>query len=196
VRIRLSLLLVVGVLVGGLAAPTVAAGPLPSGLGTMAATSFSAVGDGPVEGWYWMRSANYADSGTWRFENFDRDLLTSSQPLYLFITPLVTQGASGGAGWNARIRVKVTLTCPTSTGTLIDSKITTMNPFPLKTTASTGGVGYQNFASVTVSKSKFKCDNGLLKVVITRDPTYKSSGYRPHVAVQEAAVTAYWFKAP
>jgi hypothetical protein len=195
-RYRLSLLLVLGTLVFALAAPAASAGPLPSGLGSMAASSFTPVGDGPIDGWYWMRSSAYSDSGTWRFDSFDRDVLTSSQPLHLVITPLVTQAASGGAGWNARIRVKVLLTCGTSTGTLADAKITTRNPFPLRTTASSGGVGYQNFASLTVSKSKFKCDNGALKVVITRDSTYKSSGYRPHVAVNESAVTAYWFTAP
>jgi hypothetical protein len=162
----------------------------------MSATSFTPVGDGPIAGWYWMRSANYSDSGTWRFANFDRDVLTSSRPLYLFITPLVTQAASGGSGWRARIRVKVTLTCGSSTGTLVDSKITTTNPFPLKTTASSGGVGYQNYASLTINKSKFKCDNGLLKVVITRDSAYTSNGYRPHVAIADSAVTAYWFRAP
>jgi len=167
VRIRLSILLVLGTLVCGLAAPTVAAGPLPSGLGNMAATSFTPVGAVQNGDWYWMRAADYSDSGTWQFASFDRDVLTNSNPLHIVLTPLVTQAASGGAGWNARIRVKVTLTCGSSTGTLYDAKKTTTNPFPLKTTASSGGVGYQNFASLTVNKSKFKCDNGLLKVVIT-----------------------------
>jgi hypothetical protein len=195
-RSRFVLSLTVGCLVFAICAPSAAAGPLPSGLGTMAATSFSPVGDGPIDGWYWMRSATYVDSGTWRFADFDRSVLSSSNPLVVYLTPLVTQAASGGSGWSARIKVKVTQQCASTVVTLANRTIQTTNRFPLKTTASTGGVGYQNYASFTVSKSVFKCATGTVFVVVTRDSTYKVSGYRPHVGINQDAVTLHWYTAP
>jgi hypothetical protein len=195
VRFRLSIVLVVGVAVA-MGAQPVAAGPLPSGLGTMSTSSFTPVASGPIAGWYWMRSSSFADSGTWRFADFDRRVLSSSNPLVIVLTPLVTQAASGGAGWKTRIKVKVTQACGSRVNSLTTRSVTTTNPFPLRTTASSGGVGYQNFASFTISKSAFKCDTGTVYVVVTRDPSYRISGYRPHVAIRDDAVVLHWYTAP
>jgi hypothetical protein len=192
-KTRLSIVLTIALLCSGLAAPGVAASPLMSGLGHMSATSFTPVGAGPISGWWWMRSAAYSDSGIWRFVAFDRDVIKPGKPLHIVLTPLVTQAAGGGSGWIARIKVKVTLTCGTSTSTMVNTKIMTKNPFPLRTTADSAGVGYQNYAYLTVARSKFKCDNGLLKVIVTRDPTYKSHGFRPHVAINSDAAQLYWY---
>jgi hypothetical protein len=154
--------------------------------------------DGPeLSGWYWLRGA-YTEKATYAFPGFNPSVLTHSQKLAILFAPLVTNKASGGAGWGARIHVTVTYT-PSGGGGAHSWNYHVMlnNPFPLQSSmdSSTGGAGYQTYGKLTLTKSQFTHGVGTLVIKVSRDSSYTTYGFHPHVAVNAAAVSA-WYIAP
>jgi len=149
---------------------------------------------GPILGWYWMRSATYSDTATYSFSAFDPAVLSLDHKMTVYLAPLVTNAESGGAGWGARIKVLVTYLY-TGGSKIWTSKVTLANPFPIQSTLSSGGAGYQTYGSLTLAQSKFTHGPGSLKIQITRDSTYVTSGFHPHVAMNAGALSI-WYRTP
>jgi hypothetical protein len=157
---------------------------------------FTSDGD-PVGDWTWLRGA-YTQKATYTFPGFNPSVLTHSQKLAIMFAPLVTNKASGGAGWGARIHVTVTYT-PTAGGGAHswNYHVTLNNPFPLQSSldSSPGGAGYQTYGKLTLTKSQFTHGAGALVIKVSRDSSYTKYGFHPHVAVNAAAVSA-WYIVP
>jgi len=149
---------------------------------------------GAIAGWNWLRSATYSDTATYTFSTFDPAVLSFDHKLGVYLAPLVTNKTSGGAGWGARIHVAVTYGFSEGSKTWTYD-VTLTNPFPLQSTLSSGGTGYQTYGSLTLAESKFAGGPGSLKIQITRDSTYITSGFHPHVAVNAGAVSI-WYRTP
>jgi len=149
---------------------------------------------GTIAGWYWMRSSTYSDTATYTFSAFDPAALGLDHSLTIYLAPLVTNKTSGGAGWDARVRVAVTYVFSGGSKTWAYS-VMLINPFPPQSTLSSGGVGYQTYGSLKLAQSKFGSGAGSLEIQITRDSTYVTSGFHPHVAVNAGAVSI-WYLTP
>jgi hypothetical protein len=147
--------------------------------------------------WTWM-GAGYTEKATYTFSGFDPSDLTHSQKLAIMFAPLVTNKASGGAGWGARIHVTVTYT-PTAGGGAHswNYHVTLNNPFPLVSSndSTPGGDGYQTYGKLTLTKSQFTHGAGALVIKVSRDSSYTKYGFHPHVAVNADAVSA-WYIVP
>ena len=168
----------------------VAVTSVPGHIAPLTATSFNMVGGNLISGWYWMRSPGYTDAATWTFSGFNPTAMLG-QRVFFTLSPLVTQAASGGAGWTARL--KATVFYDHSAGTVHWAQsVTTMNPFPLRTVADSSGLGYQNFGSFVLSGSYFRKGAGTLRVEVRRDPMYSLSGYHPHVALNSDSLKVYY----
>ena len=154
--------------------------------------------DGPtIGGWNWLRGA-YSEKATYAFPGFNPSVLAHSQKLAILFAPLVTNKPSGGAGWGARIHVTVTYT-PSAGGSAHswNYHVTLTNPFPLQSSldSSPGGAGYQAYGKLTLTKSQFTHGVGTLVIKVSRDSSYTTYGFHPNVAVNAAAVSA-WYIVP
>jgi hypothetical protein len=195
VRIRVLALITIIALVIPCVAPASVAAASPVALAQYPMTSFTPPSGSAISGWYWMRSSDFADVARWTFDFDPARLTVDGKFLYLYLTPLVTQDTSGGAGWKTRVKVNVTYVAGGKTA-ILKKTVNLTNPFPLVTTASSGGIGYLTYGSLKLSKSLFKNGAGTVTVDVMRDASYAPGGYKPHVAVQEAALTAYRYATP
>lgn len=149
---------------------------------------------GSIAGWYWMRSASFGDTATYRFASFDPAVLSYDRKMAVMVAPLVTNETSGGSGWSARVHVTVTYTY--AGGSRVwNYHVTASNPFPLKSSLDSGGVGYQAYGKLTLTKSQFTHGPGTLRIQVSRDAAYHVSGFHPHVAVNSGAVSL-WYLTP
>jgi hypothetical protein len=194
-RSRLGALITVLALLIACALPASVSATTPVGLAQYPSTSFTPPAGAPISGWYWMRSSDFSDVAKWTFDVDPAQLTVGGKSLYLYLTPLVTQAASGGAGWKTRVKVNVTYVAGGTT-TVWKKAVNLVNPFPLVTTAPSGGIGYQTYGSLKLPGSLFKHGAGTVTVDVQRDSTYTTGGYKPHVAVQESALTVYRYVTP
>ena len=175
----------------------VALTPYPSNRVVQLTSTYAPPNGTEINNWTWMRSG-YSEKATYTFNSFNPSVLTHSQKLAIMFAPLVTNKASGGAGWGARIHVTVTYTPAAGGGAHSwNYHVTLTNPFPLVSSldSSPGGAGYQTYGKLTLTKSQFTHGAGTLVIRVSRDSSYTKYGFHPHVAVNAAAVSA-WYIVP
>lgn len=160
-------------------------------------TLTSAVTDAgrPIVGWNWMRSPSYSDEASYLFDDFDPAVLSYDRKMAVVLAPLVTNQTNGGAGWSARVHVTVTYTYPGGSRTW-NYHVTATNPFPLRSSLHSGGVGYQTYGKLTLTKSQFTHGAGSLLVQVSRDSAYSTYSFHPHVAVNKGAVSVWYLTTP
>jgi hypothetical protein len=157
-------------------------------------SGFAVDASGPIAGWYWMRSTTYSDTATYRFDTFNPSALGYDHKMSVFMAPLVTNTISGGAGWSARVHVTVTYVY-TGGSKAWTYHVTLTNPFPLRSSLDSGGIGYQTYGTLKLNQSQFTHGAGSLRIQVTRDSTYTKYGFHPHVAVNTGAVSI-WYLTP
>jgi len=145
-------------------------------LGTTSPDSFNASG-ASIAGWTWLRSPG--NSATWHFPPVRGGM---SQPCINF-TMLATNGANGGSGHSASIRVLLT---GAGAARPVPAVLRLTNPFRPIVTSDTGGVGYQAWGSVCSPALRAIAAGGVT-VEMQWSPTVGN-----HVAVrQDSALLAY-----
>jgi len=92
-----------------------------------------------IAGWHWLRSPGH--TATWVFEV---GALEGSQNIYLNLNPLVTNGVSGGAGFDTSIKFTIV------GATTYNGIANVVNPFRPIDPANSGGVGYPCYGHSTV----------------------------------------------
>ena len=156
--------------------------------------AFTAPGGGSIQGWYWMTSPSYSDKAVYQFDGFDPSALSFDRKLAVMVAPLVTNTTSGGSGWGARLHVTVTYGY-TGGSRVWNYHVLVTNPFPLQSSLDSGGVGYQAYGKLTLNKSQFTHGVGSLRIQVTREASYVTSGFHPHVAVNATALSV-WYLTP
>ena len=148
--------------------------PTPTPQTSGGTCQFNSNGD-LISGWYWLRDAAYAAYGEWHCNGLaaDRDVAVSLQTL-------VTDTASGGAGYSSP--VKLTYTNPTRDASE-SVQIYLQNPLPEQTATNGRGVGYQTTGYLIIPRS-YVGDGGALYIRIER---FKPN--TPHVAVNAQTVS-------
>ena len=141
-----------------------------------------------------MRSPSYSDTALYQFDSFDPNALSYDRKMAVMVAPLVTNTTSGGAGWGTRLHVMVTYVY-TGGSRVWNYHVTVANPFPLRSSLDSGGVGYQAYGKLTLTKSQFTHGTGSLRIQVTRESTYVIYGFHPHVAVNRGAVSV-WYLTP
>ena len=194
-RSRFSALITVMALLITCLVPASVSAATPTAMGQYTTTFTPPPGSAAIEGWYWMRQSDFSDVATWTFDFDPAQLTVGPKTLYLYLEPLVTQAASGGAGWKTRVKVNVTYVAGGKT-VILKKTVNLTNPFPLLTTASSGGIGYQTYGSLKLAKGLFKNGAGTVTVAVLRDSASTTYGYKPHVAVRGEALTAYRYVTP
>jgi hypothetical protein len=191
----LVLITVIGLMIPCVLPASVAAAS-PTALAQYTVTSYTPPASGTViDGWSWMRQSDFSDVATWTFDFDPAQLTAGGKSLYLYLSPLVTQAASGGAGWKTRVKVNVTYVAG-GKEILLKKTVTLVNPFPLLTTASSGGIGYQTYGALKLPKALFKNGAGTVSVAVLRDSTYTTLTFKPHVAVRQDALAAFRYATP
>jgi hypothetical protein len=194
-RSRLSALITVLALLVTCLVPASVSAASPTALAPYSTTFTPPAGSTANQGWYWMRASDFSDVARWTFDFDPAQLTVGPKTLYLYLTPLVTQAASGGAGWKTRVKVNVTYVAGGKT-VVLKKIVNLTNPFPLITTASSGGIGYQTYGTLKLPQALFKNGAGTVTVAVQRDATATVSGVKPHVAVRGDALTAYRYVTP
>jgi hypothetical protein len=194
-RSRLSALITVLALLVTCLVPASVSAASPTALAQYSTTFTAPAGVSANQGWYWMSKSDFSDVATWAFDFDPAQLNVGGKTLYLYLTPLVTQAASGGAGWKTRVKVNVTYVAGGKT-VVLKKIVNLTNPFPLITTASSGGIGYQTYGTLKLPQALFKNGAGTVTVAVQRDATATVSGVKPHVAVRGDALTAYRYVTP
>ena len=194
-RSRLFALITVMALLVTCLVPASVSAASPAALAQYTTAFTPPAGGAAIEGWYWMRASDFSDVARWTFDFDPAQLTVGPKTLYLYLTPLVTQAASGGAGWKTRVKVNVTYVAGGKT-VVMKKTVNLTNPFPLITTASSGGIGYQTYGQLKLPKGLFKNGAGTVTVEVMRDSHSTVSGLKPHVAVRGDALTAYRYATP
>jgi hypothetical protein len=127
---------------------------LPEG----ASCSFVVQGD-EIEGWTWLRDADYQGFGEWRCRG-----LPAGESLPVTLLALVTDRANGGQGFSSAIKVKYTN--PTS-GESQAVQIFLQNPLSSEVNESSQGMGYQTTGYLVVP-AKFIGADGALSLRVER----------------------------
>ncbi|MEI8333605.1 MAG: hypothetical protein WCH74_07100 [Chloroflexota bacterium] len=194
-RSRLSALITVLALLITCLVPASVSAATPTAMAQYTTTFTPPPGSAAIEGWYWMRQSDFTDVATWTFDFDPAQLSVGGKSLYLYLTPLVTQAASGGAGWKTRVKVNVTYVAGGKTINL-KKTVNLTNPFPLLTTASSGGIGYQTYGTLKLPQGLFKNGAGSVTVAVLRDSASTTYGLKPHVAVRGDALAAFRYVTP
>lgn len=140
-------------------------------------TAFSS--NGPViSGWSWLRTKNATASWTFSATGVQGARAGS---VYLLLSPLVTNGTSGGGGYSRSIQIVIRhVTARPSSVTPVTKTVSLYNPFRPITPENTNGIGYQTYGYTSVPTSTWR---GADSITVT---VQWKSGY--HVAVKKGAV--------
>jgi hypothetical protein len=95
---------------------------------------FGASGSSPIAGWTWLRDDAYRDKGVWECTG-----LPAGAPLPITLATLVTNGASGGSGYSAPVRV---IASHPAGGPDWTAKVYLQNPVPTQNPENSQGRGY------------------------------------------------------
>lgn len=191
-----ALLAGLGLLFSAFLASATALTPHPPARAIQVPAAFTVNLSSAISGWFWMRSTAYTDQATWTVANFDPSVLPSASSLFVVMAPLVTNTASGGAGWETKIRVALTYKAPGHAARVVTHTESLDNPFPFRSTVNSSGVGYQTYDDWKVARTFFNHGPGRLTIEVTRDPGATSYGFRPHVAVNAGALQLWYSRAP
>jgi hypothetical protein len=127
---------------------------------------FGASGSSPIAGWRWLRDEAYTDQATWECTG-----LPAGAPLPITLTALVTNGADGGSGYSAPVRV--TASRPAG-GPDWTAQVYLQNPESSQDPANSQGRGYPT-TGYFVLPAEFVGPDGALRLQIKRltpDPNH------------------------
>jgi len=98
----------------------------------LAPSSFDSNGS-PISGWYWLRAGGHV--ATWTFSTRD---LARAKPgsVFLCMQALVTNGVSGGSGYETAVKMQVT---GNGSQTVV---VPLKNPYRPQDPMNSGGIGY------------------------------------------------------
>jgi hypothetical protein len=117
--------------------------------------SFTSNGN-QISGWYWLRTKTH--NATWVF---DSSAFRGCRNVYINFTPLMTNGASGGAGYASDVLAAVDY----GKGNIEPIQMEMFNPYRPQDPANSGGIGYQCYGH-SIGKLSIPTDCKSFKVKI------------------------------
>lgn len=144
---------------------------------------YQATGCPRIAGWDWLRTTGA--QAVWEFETAELQEAKRNS-VYLNVAALVTNGIDGGSGYDAKLRLYVSV--PSGAGGY--STVTTINPFRPQSPGDSRGIGYQVYGHggpLSTALVQKAVAEGRLRVTAT----WSSSTVIPsgrHVAVKADSV--------
>lgn len=177
---RRIVLSAIALLAAALLAPAVASARVV----VQAPSAFNSNGD-VISGWSWLRTKGASASWT-----FSADAVQSARSgsVYVLLSPLVTNGANGGAGYSRTIKLTVRhVTAGPTSVKPVSRTVSLYNPFRPIAPEDTGGIGYQTYGYLSVPKAIWRNADAITV-------SYRwTGGY--HVAVKQDSASLT-FRAP
>jgi hypothetical protein len=130
------------------------------------ACRFSTSGSGPIAGWYWLRDKAYRNAAIWECTG-----LPGGAPLPITLTALVTNGADGGSGYSAPVRVSA---WNPAGGPDWTAQVYLQNPEPTQNPTNSQGAGYPT-TGYFVLPAEYVGADGALRLQLERlapDPNH------------------------
>ena len=134
-----------------------------------------------IDGWYWLRDAEYQNHADYRFNGLVPDATLSM----LALNALVTQGKDGGSGYS--MPVEVTLTNPSTEEQLALDFLQAQNLLFGANPDDSAGYGYQTYGSILFDSRLIAADGSL--IVRLQRPT----GAEYHLALNENSLGVVQF---
>lgn len=144
------------------------------------ATSFVSTGD-LIADWYWLRDSGKTATARWTFTGLPiTSGIAKNNKVYVRLDPLVTNRASGGAGYSTSVQ----LSYVSRAGITYRRTVNMANLHPeMKDTRDSSGWGYQASGVFDIPVSRIPLDGSL---VITMK---RVSATKYHIAGNEGACT-------